>query len=91
MELRCHGSAAMEVKLGVQQPCAAMAALHGNETNRNDIFYAKNKRFCFGCVFRKCIFLEGRSKELPKWGVWGVWGGRVGIYIYIYIYIYIHM
>ena len=40
-----------------------------------------------GCVFRKCIFSEGRSKELPKMGCMGGVKGFIHIYIY-YIYIF---
>jgi len=36
-----------------------------------DVFSLRYDRLLFGCVFRKCIFLERRSKEFPQMGLPG--------------------
>ena len=56
---------------------------------KNDMkwpIYFKTWPTVWGCIFRKFIFPEGRSKELTKMRCMG---GLEFIYIYIYIYIYI--
>ena len=50
----------------------------------------KFRPICLGCVLRKCIFPEGRSKELPRMGCMGGLGG-LGFFLYIYIYICIYI